>query len=320
MRKLRPAAATALLAALLPLFACHTDGKDTADECVTSLSNANNYQWTGVLNIPSFTTAEYADVNIKFDTLSDDMLCHGMDPVADVDNLGMTRFPNLSWEEIAVGLTNNSLLQSDTNGYVSCEPGDATHCKLSDFSFGGTAYDVVSVYGQAGGSFLLVVAKGFDPGQGGLFLAFLDPQPTSDVTEISLTPTCDVVDYDVDMTQLTPTKVSGGCTNIDWTGLTVAGNGEPLIPGKLDQVLVAHYDALTPDEIDDQFTDVEVLADELYTLELTGGTQADLAGLVTADGKAFEGFTADGTWLMGLRCTANCTNPAPMFMTVVEVD
>lgn len=306
-------------ASLVVVPGCTTDtGDDSGNDCVTTLTNANNYQWEGVLNIPTYTTAEYQDVTLNFGQLSDDMLCHPMDPVADVDSLGLTRFPNLGWDEIAVGLTNNSLLQADTNGYVSCEPGDATHCKLSEFTFAGTAYDVVSVYGQAGGSFLLSIATGFDPGQGALYLAFLDPQPTSDVTSVEMLPACDVVDYDVDLEVATPLKMPAGCTQIDWSGLTVAGNGEPLLPSKLDQILVGHYRSLTPGEIDDQFTDVEVLADELYTLELTGGTTADLSGLVTADGQAFEGFTDEGTWLLGLRCTAGCTNPAPMFMTVVE--
>lgn len=308
---------------LVPFLASCDPGKDsdTADEaCTTSLTNDNNYSWTGVLNIPSYTTAEYADVDIRFGGLDQDMLCHGMDPVADVDSLGLTRFPSLGWADIAVGLTNNSLLQSDTNGYVSCEPGAGTSCRLSDFTFGGTPYDVVSVYGQAGGSFLLVVSTGFEPGQGALYLAFLDPQPSSSVTEVELAPTCDVVDYDVDMVSLQKAKVPEGCTSIEWSGLTVSGNGEPLIPGKLDEVLIGHYATLTPDDLDDQFTDVEILADETYTLELTGGTSADLAGAVSPDGAPFTGFTADGTWILGLRCTANCTNPAPMFMTVVEVE
>ncbi len=292
-------------------------GDDSAEACTTPLTNDNNYSWTGVLNIPNYTTAEKEDIKLDFTALTEDMLCHAMDPVADVDSLGLTRFPLLTQAEIATGLTNNSLLQSNTDGYVSCEPGDLTTCMLSDFTFGGSAYEVVESYEAAGGAFLLSISKGFDPAQGALFLLFLDPQPTSTVTEIEILPTCDIVDYDVDLESRTPAVIPDDCLTIDWSGLTVSGNGEPLLPGKLDEVLIAHYATLTPGEIDDQFTDVEILADETYTLELTGGTTADLSGAVSAEGVAFEGFTAPGTWLLGLRCTANCTNPAPMFMTVV---
>ena len=315
MSSIRPSALS--IAALLGL-GCLDGGKDdTADVCTTVLTNANNYSWTGELNIPNYTTAEKEDIKLDFGALTEDMLCHTMDPVADVDSLGLTRFPRLTQAQIATGLTNNSLLQANTSGYVSCEPGDRTYCMLSEFTFGGTAYDVVGSYEAAGGAYLLSISTGFDPGQGALFLLFLDPQPTSTVTEIEILPTCDIVDYVVDMESLTPAVIPNDCLTIDWSGLTVSGNGEPLLPGKLDEVLIAHFGTLTAGEIDDQFTDIEILADETYTLELTGGTTADLSGAVSADGAAFGGFTADGTWLLGLRCTANCTNPAPMFMTVV---
>lgn len=295
---------------------CSGGTDDSADaECVL-LQNENNYAWTGGLVIPEYITAEKEDIKIDFSALTDDMLCHEMDPVADVDNLGLTRFPHMDEQEVSSGLTNNSLLQSNTNGYVSCEPGDETFCMLSDFSFGGTAYNTVEVYEEAGGTFLIVVANGYDPGQGALFLAFLKPTPGSDVTEVYLTPTCDVVDYDVDLTAMTHLALPAAPSCIDWSGLTIAGNGEPVVPGKLDEILIGHY-TQTPDELDDQFTDIELLASEFYTLELTGGTDADLTGAASADGTPFGGFTTDGTWLLGLRCTS-CTNPAPIFMTVVD--
>lgn len=295
---------------------CTGPDDDSADaECV-SLENENNFAWTGGLVIPEYVTAEKQDITIDFSALTDDMLCHEMDPVADVDNLGLTRFPHMDEAEVSAGLTNNSLLQSDTNGYVSCEPGDRTSCKLSEFNFGGTAYNTVEVYEEAGGTFLIVVANGFDPGQGALFLAFLKPTPGSDVMEANLTPTCDVVDYDVDLTAMTHLALPAAPSCIDWSALTIAGNGEPVVPGKLDEILIGHYTE-TPDELDDQFTDIEILASEFYTLELTGGTDADLSGAASADGTAFTGFTTEGTWLLGLRCTS-CTNPAPIFMTVVD--
>ena len=284
-------------------------------EC-TFLANENNYSWSGGLNIPEFTTGEHVDVHLDFTALTDDMLCHDMDPVADVDNVSLTRFHNFSNAEIASGLTNNSLLQRDTSGYVDCQPGDTTDCLLSEFSFGGTFVDTVAEYEAAGGSFLIAIANGFDPSKGALFRLFLNPTAESDVTEVTITPTCDVVDYDVDLTAMTHLSLPAAPSCIDWSALTIAGNGEPVNPGKLDEVLIGHYTE-TPDEIDDQFTDIELIATELYTLELTGGQNTDLSSAVSADGSAFGGFTTDGTWLLGLRCTG-CTNPAPIFMTVVD--
>jgi hypothetical protein len=71
-------------------------------------------------------------------------------------------------------------------------------------------------------------------------------------------------------------------------------------------------------EIEASFLDIELLASDLYTLQLDGGTTASLSGLVTAEGKVFEGFDTSSTWLLALRCT-RCTNPAPIFLTVLQV-
>lgn len=310
----------ALVVALLPLLAACTGrgNKDDSGAEPVLLQNDNNYSWSGGLVIPSFQTAEHVDVHMDFSPLTVDMLCHDMDPVADVDNLGLTRFPRLTQAEVATGLTNNSLLQADTNGYLSCEPGDATSCELSDFNFGGTFYDAIPTYDEAGGVYLLVAATGSTPGQGGLFLAFLEPLAASSETNVSLQDDCGVVDYDVNMESLAKLELpAAGPWAIDWSEVSISGNGQPVVPGKLDEVLVGHYTE-TPAEIQAQFTDLEPLAKELYKLELTGGTDADLSGLADADGGAFPGFTTDGTWVLGLRCTS-CTNPAPIFLTVIDV-
>lgn len=306
------------LFALLPLFACTGDNEDSAGE-VTMLLNEQNYEWTGGLEIPSFVTAENQDILLDFSALTKDMLCHDLDPVAEVDSLGLTRFPRMTGKEVSDGLTNNSLLQSDTNGYVSCEPGDETSCNLTDFSFGGTAYDVVSIYAESGGTFLLNLSTGFEPGQGARFITQLLPTPSSDVTEVHFADNCDIVNmtFELDNLQKLP-MTAAGPWNIDWSDVSISGNGNPVIPSDLDQVMVAHFTQTTT-ELEGQFLDLELIADQFYTVMLDGGTDTDLAGLVSADGAGFGGFTTDGTWLLALRCL-QCTNPAPIFLTIVEVE
>jgi hypothetical protein len=307
--------ALSFFAALPILAGC--PGKDDEEEA-TSLLNENNYSWSGGLNIPSYETAEKVDVKIDWGALTTDMLCHDLDPVADIDSIGLTRFPRLSESEVSQGLTNNSLLQSDTNGYVGCEVGDETSCMLSDLNFSGTSYDTVSVYEEAQGTFLLSISEGTDPGKGVRAVGFLSPRAESTVTEANLEDNCDIVAMDVDMEALTKLAIPAGETpTIEWSSVSVAGNGEPVIPGDLDQVMVAHY-TQSVTELEAGFLDIETLASELYTLQLDGGTEAGLLGLVTEDGTGFSGFTTDGTWLLALRCL-ECTNPAPIFLTVVDV-
>ncbi|MBM4367853.1 MAG: hypothetical protein FJ102_16695 [Deltaproteobacteria bacterium] len=293
-------------------------GEEEAD-AVVSLLNENNYEWSGGLNIPSYETAELVDIHFDWSGLDKDMLCHDMDPVADIDSAGLTRFPFLTETEVAEGLTNNSLLQSDTSGYVSCEPGDRTECWLSEFSFGGTPYDTINVYKEDGGTFLFNLQTGTEPGQGARFVAFLQPRATSDVTELFFTPNCEVAQMEVEFEALTPVELSmDGPWTIEWSKLSIAGNGLPVIPGDLDEVMVASYDGYELSDLEAQFIDLDLIATDLYTLQLDGGTEATLSGLVNAEGEAFPGFTTDQTWLLALRCTS-CTNPAPVFMSVVKV-
>lgn len=288
------------------------------EESCVKLNNVQNYEWTGGLHIPSYVTAEKEDILLDFAALTKDMQCHDLDPVADIDSLGLTRFPGMTGDEVSSGLTNNSLLQSDTNGYVSCEPGDETFCYLSQLSFGGTAYDTVKVYEEAAGTFLLNLSTGFQPGQGARFVLQLLPTPGSDVTELYIADTCDIVQMEFELESLEKLPLSAeGPWCLDWSEVSIAGNGTPVIPTDLDQIMVAHFTQTLP-ELEEQFLDLELIADEFYTTQLDGGTDADLSGLVNAEGEAFAGFTTDGTWLLALRCL-QCTNPAPIFLTIVDV-
>lgn len=300
-------------------FVTGCPGDDKAeDTAVIDLLNEHSYEWTGGLQIPSFVTAENEDIKLDFSGLTKNMLCQDMDPVASVDSLGLTRFPIMSGEDVSSGLTNNSLLQSDTSGYVSCEPGDATYCTLSQFSFGGTAYDVVGIYQEDQGTFLLNLQTGFQPGQGAVFITQLLPTPSSDVTEVVFTDNCDIVqmEFDLESLEKLPMPATGPWA-LDWSTVSIAGNGTPVIPSDLDQIMVAHFTQTIP-ELEEQFLDLELIADQFYTVQLDGGTDADLSGLVSKEGTAFGGFTTDGVWLLALRCL-QCTNPAPIFLTVVDV-
>ena len=49
---------------------------------------------------------------------------------------------------------------------------------------------------------------------------------------------------------------------------------------------------------------------------MAGELVADLA-LATGDDGDFTGFTDGGTWVLALMCSS-CSNPAPLFLTVVE--
>jgi hypothetical protein len=78
--------------------------------------------------------------------------------------------------------------------------------------------------------------------------------------------------------------------------------------------MVGRYTDLSIEDLQNQFLDIELIADDLWTIELTGGSTANLADL--SGDTPFTDFSAEGTWVVALRCSL-CSNPAPLFLSVL---
>ena len=76
--------------------------------------------------------------------------------------------------------------------------------------------------------------------------------------------------------------------------------------------MLGYYAGATVEDLQEQFLDLELIADQTWSIELTGTTGYDLAEIPD-----FTGFTTDGTWILALTCST-CANPAPLFLTVLE--
>ncbi len=82
--------------------------------------------------------------------------------------------------------------------------------------------------------------------------------------------------------------------------------------------MLARY-SLTIEEMEQQYLDLELVAEEQYTAEIGGKGDFELTGGVDASGAAFTGFEGEGIWLLGLFSTYS-SYPAPFFLGVVEAD
>lgn len=283
------------------------------------LQDTHNYSFSGVLDGPSFEMKEYQDFTLSWAGLEQDLQCHDLDPVADIDNVALMVFKRLSEEEVEAGLSADSLEQVDLAVYLSFEPGDATEVKLSDVSFFGTDPAIEEEFAEGSGTWMFVFTTGTDIGVGSRMIAFVHPSADPDAgTAASLTDGCSVLDASADLSSLTSVPVpAAGPWTVDWTAVTQTGIGTPFQPLDVTEVMVARYeqDLAT---LEAHFLDLELLAAELYTMPHPGGRTADLSGLSRVDdGSPFPGFDADGTWLLALRCRT-CANPAPLFLTVLE--
>jgi len=283
-----------------------------------TLTDANNYTYTGQLDGPTLPMAELSDVTISWASLSADLQCHDLDPVADIDNTALLVFPYLTEEEVEDGLSTDTLQQVDVGVYLSQEPGDATSVQLADFTFFGTDADIEEEFTDDSGTWLVLLTTGTTLGVGSRMVAFLDPEPDETATTGEISDGCAVLDYTVDLQALSPIGVwTDGPWALDWTGVTATGQGGDFEPTKVTEVMVAWYEDIDISDLEGQFLDIELIADGMWTLDHSSGTTASLEDATsTVDDSVFPGFGTEGTWLLALRC-GTCPNPAPLVLTQV---
>lgn len=281
------------------------------------LSDANNYAYTGDIDVPSFPTAAGVDIRFDWSGADSDLQCHDLDPVADIDNLAVLVLPNLDEAGVEQGLSDDTLQQADMGGYVAFAPGDATEAWLSAFTFFGTDTDIEALHELDTGSWLLLATTGTTLGVGARLLALFSAEASATATEVRIDPGCGMLSFEADLESLTPVPVlTAGPWLLDWTAVMLDGRGHAIEAQRIDELMVARFPGRSAAELEAGFLDLELDAEELWRLELTGGTTADLTSLSNEAG-AFPGFAAEGPWLLALRCTL-CSNPAPRFLTLLE--
>jgi hypothetical protein len=279
------------------------------------LTDAANYTFSGTLDAPSFPVAPETDVTLEWSTLTTNLRCQPLDPVADIDNTALLYFPYLTEAEIEQGLSMDTLNQADLGVYLSYEPGDGTSVSLSQVSFFGTDPEIEAQFTAESGTWLVLLTSGTTIAVGVQMLAFLEPTAGETSTAASVTDGCPVLDYSADLASADRVPVlADGPWLLDWSALTRDGQGSPFEPTRADALMVARFDESITD-LEADFLDLELLAEETWTYTLGGGTTADL-GALSGPSDPFPGFDAAGTWALALRCTT-CPNPAPLFLTFV---
>lgn len=306
-----PAARLSLL--LLGLCACTP--KESAYPIV--LADANNYAFSGTIHVPAVETAPATDLSLHWETVADDIQCHALDPAADIDTVGMVRFPNLTQEEVADGLSNDTLQESDLSGYIETTNDGGTSTTLASMTLFGTPVDITEEYIEGGGTYLLLLTTGNVTGVGVRTLTFMTPTSTSANTDVNVPTGCGLLDYTVDLHSLTPIDApTTGPWEADWGGITLDGQGNPVNFSGIDELIIGEYAPNDTAAVEADFLNLQENATHLWRRALTGGTTADL-GEATDGETWFEAMDPQYLYLLGLRCT-RCYNPAPVFLTVLN--
>lgn len=306
------------LSSLLLLACGDKDGDDSGVDANIVLLDEHNFRYEGDVTVPNVVTASGQDLTICWDQVQANIQCHELDPIADLDNIGLARFPNKTQAEVEQGISLNTLLQADIDGYVEWNMNHSDACvQLSEFSFFGTPIDVPSEYTYDGGTYMLMLTEGLEPGINAKVITFIEPRQDSTNTRVDVPDSCGLLDFEATLTDLEPLVVpADGPWVLDWSSLTHDGINAPLLLSSIDRLMIAFYEGQTPAELQERFLDLEIIIDRSWEMELPGGTTADLSEATGPEG-AFPGFEGDGTWLLALFC-GRCYNPAPVFLTVVQ--
>lgn len=286
---------------------------------VIELVDDHNYAYDSTIDVPQVATAAGADLTLSWAGLTEDMQCHDIAPVQDVDNVAVLVFSNLTQPEVAEGLNNDTLQQADLSVYISAEPGNATNIDLSELTFYGTDPKILPFTTPDSGTWLALLTSGTQIAVGTRAMKFFTPTKGEENTTVALNDACGMLEFSVELEALeeVPVNVEGPWI-IDWSALTLSGQGYPISLGNIDRVMVAWFAEQELAGLEEKFLDLELLADRLWSMELDGGAGAELEGLTdSSTGAPFDGFTEDGLWMLALRCST-CPNPAPQFLTVVR--
>ena len=316
------------------IFGCAGSGGSAAVNA-TKIDDSNNYQTVSVLALPASVETAASDLEICWKDLTTDIRCHAVDPKRDINNVTLLRFENKSQKEVEILLGAGEIPINKLDAYFEYEPpkdvASRTACaSLSEFSRVGQPIDISTEFvAKSSYTYLLVFAHGSNPGVETVTMTFVSPSDSATNTSVDAPDNatenqpsgCGSLTFTPDIVSAKPLEIpAAGPWNLDWSGVTLDGNGNPFAFGSVDGLMLAFYQDMTAADLQENILDLEQLATTLWQGELLGETEADLANLKEkGSGKAFAGFDTklNGVWALAMLCST-CQNPAPLILTVVE--
>jgi hypothetical protein len=292
--------------------------------------DANNYMSSTSLDIPKVTTASGADLDICWDGLSKDLLCHDLKVgTNDVDNVSFLQIPNLSQDQVraklAVGQLDENLVK--TYGDFHVDHTASSKCtKLSTLKLGkaiAPATDYVAPSSPMVITYMLLFESGTTPGVGSKSMLFLEPAGSSQVTSVTALDACanNVLTFNATLGQhMAIPAMDDTKWHVDWSQLTHDSFNNPVLFTKIDKVLIGFYQDKTAADLQASFKDIEQIATTLYEVPVAAGARdVDLKNAKVRDATtAFTGFTpTNGVWALAVTCS-KCQVPAPILMTILD--
>jgi hypothetical protein len=300
-------------------------------------SEANDYQFSSTITLPPVTVKSMTNLKFEWGSVTHDFLGHPLNAVTDLNTVSAMIF-QLPLSDVQKKLNDDTLKQGDLLTSVPASwppPGmttnGATTANLYDFQINGTAitpdmynsYFDPTMYPPSAFSYMFAAASGTELGQGYRMLQSFNIDPGASGTTVTLTNDSTKLTCDVSLRNLTIAGVTAGTPSlmVDFTDMVASAKknalGGTFMDGYITSAVIGHY-TQTPAELEAKFLDLDMIPTAYYSVDVPGGTMADLSmAKETKTGASFAGIDDTGTWLVGLIC-GNCRNPAPWYMTIAK--
>ena len=279
------------------------------------LEDSQNYYFETEMDVNSVQVPNCESSPVCWTNLTVDLQGNEIDPTSDIDILRLVRFHEFTQDDVLERLADNTLPQFEITGYVEYEPTTGeTCCEIADFGFVGTPFPYESEFCEGGGSWLLSALTELCEYR---MVTFVEPIEGAKPATIHLENDSASLELNLDLGAGETIRIDRAESyTVNWMDLTTDGQGNTFSLSNVDQLAVARY-SLSVSELENQFLDLQYIAEELYEADVEGLGEIALEEAVDANGNAFAGFEKSGTWLLALRCST-CPNPAPLFLGGLE--
>jgi hypothetical protein len=334
--------ATILIATPLAASCGSSTGPGTQPVGNVVLHDANNYMSTGALAIPVIETAAAADIQVCWNNLKKNLLCHDITSGTDtsIDNVGFAKIPHIGQMDVEMRLatgkdvtnlvaTYGQIKTAQTTGGCTTLSALANQTSTANPTIvPATDYtEAVDSSGTTTTQYLMLFTHGTVEGAGAQGMVFIKPTsvaPGSMTTMVEAPDACASNILTFNATLGTTVSIpAAGPWKVDWSQLTKDSFGNPLdfAHTKVDKVDVGFYQGKTPADLQANFLDLDqpTFYTSLYSVAVPAGQKwVDLMGAKDAGGAALDFSRTDGTWAVAVLCST-CSVPAPVALTVLQV-
>jgi hypothetical protein len=317
-----------MLAPALLLVAC--GGGKPATEAQppdVALTDANNYTSVSHLDIPKVATKAGADLNVCWDGITKDILCHDIATGNTIDNVAFLQIPNTNEaaasDKLAKGQLDPNIVMVYGDYHTA---GASSKCvNLSQLKLGGKLIAPATDYVVASNKiYMMLFATGTTPGIGARSMLFLEPSDTSTNTTVMAPDGCssNILDFNATLGQAINISATDSTKwKVGWGDITKDSFGNTIPTTHLKRVLLGFYQGMTVQNLQDNFLDIQQIATALYEVPVVAGDKfVDLADAKIQGGTtAFPGFAqaGTGTWMVAVMCD-DCQLPAPPILSVLN--